>query len=44
MMTQNEKENVKKLSPTSEAIIMAILDLIQALISNQVEYSQKPKS
>lgn len=34
-MTQVDKEAVKKLSPTNEAIIKAILDLIVALISNQ---------
>ena len=39
-MTQADKEAVEKLSPTNEAIIKAILELILALISSQVEQNQ----
>lgn len=36
-MTNIDKEMLEKLSPANIAIILAILDLVQALISMQLE-------
>ena len=43
-MTNTEKEMMQELSPTSTAILTAMLDLLYAFLKSQIEYSQTKKS